>query len=338
MATCRGIDVSAYQGTQDWASLRKDGLVFAFAKASEGQHSRDGSFDKHIAGILKAGLVGGGYHFAWPNQDVKAEAANYISAVKPYAKQGFTHWLDLERYSDGRNYSGRSTAQIRTWAAAWIAAVQVTFPGQRVGIYTSASDLSAGHVPAGVPLWYPAYPWGAAAYSKAEAAAQPKPSGRAPLIWQFTSQPVDRSIAYLSEAAFRAWASGTTEEDSVALTTDDIAKVADAVVAKLLAGGGALENSDLDRIWERDVIPAARPPYNNSDYYAADGKTIANDTWTATYATQTTVEGVRETLARVKAVQTALTTGGLSAAEIQAAAEAGATAALAQLGDKLQED
>jgi len=337
MATCRGMDVSAYQGTQDWAALRKGGLVFAFAKASEGEHSRDAKFDTHIAGIIKAGLIPGGYHFAWPTQSAAAEAANYISAVRPYAKRGFTHWLDLERYSDGRNYGSRTAAQIKTWAAAWIAAVQAAFPGQRVGIYTSASDLTAGRVPAGVPLWYPAYPWGAAAYSKAETAAQPKPSGRAPLIWQFTSQPVDRSIAYLSEAALRAWAGGTTEEDSVALTTDDIAKVADAVVAKLLAGGGALENSDLDRVWQRDVIPAARPPYNNPDYYAADGKTLANDTWTATYATQTTVEGVRETLARVKDVQDALTAGGLSAAEVQAAAEAGARAALATLGDKLKE-
>ncbi|MFJ9382081.1 GH25 family lysozyme, partial [Streptomyces sp. NPDC101455] len=183
MATSRGMDVSAYQGTQDWAALKRDGLVFAFAKASEGQHSRDASFDKHIGGIIKAGLVPGGYHFAWPNQSAAAEAANYIAAVKPYAKKGsgFTHWLDLERYSDGRNYSGRSAAQIKAWAAAWIAAVQKAFPGQRVGIYTSASDLGAGHAPAGVPLWYPAYPWGAAAYSQAEAAAQPRPSGRAVL-------------------------------------------------------------------------------------------------------------------------------------------------------------
>ncbi|XUL90989.1 glycoside hydrolase family 25 protein [Streptomyces galilaeus] len=217
MATCRGIDVSAYQGTQDWDALRKAGVVFAFAKASEGEHSRDAKFHTHIAGILKAGLVGGAYHFAWPSQDVRAEAANYIGAVHPYARQGFTHWLDLERYSDGRNYAGQTAAEIRTWAAAWIAAVQAAFPGQRVGVYTSASDLAAGHVPAGVPLWYPGYPWGAAAFSKAEAAAQPKPSGRAPLIWQFTSQPVDRSIAYLSETALRAWAGGDTtkEEDPV---------------------------------------------------------------------------------------------------------------------------
>ncbi|MGI5441427.1 glycoside hydrolase family 25 protein [Streptomyces shenzhenensis] len=216
MATCRGMDVSAYQGTQNWAAHKSDGIVFAFAKASEGQHSRDAKFAGHITGIAKAGLVPGAYHFAWPNQDVAQEAANYIGAVKAYAKKGFTHWLDLERYADGRNYSGRSAAQIKAWATAWIAAVQAAFPGQRVGVYTSGDDLAAGRVPDGVPLWYPAYPWGAAPYSKAEAAARPEPSGRAPLIWQFTSQPVDRSIAYLSEAGLRAWAAGgTSEEDDM---------------------------------------------------------------------------------------------------------------------------
>lgn len=214
MATSRGMDVSAYQGTQDWAALRRGGVVFAFAKASEGVHSRDSRFDAHIAGILKAGLVGGAYHFAWPNQGAAGEASNYISAVRPYARPGFTHWLDLERYSDGRNYAGRSAAQIKAYVSAWMAAVQGAFPGQRVGVYTSASDLAAGHVPAGVPLWYPAYPGTRVdTYAEAEAATQPKPSGRSPLIWQFTSDPagaarVDQSIAYLSEAALRAWAGG----------------------------------------------------------------------------------------------------------------------------------
>ncbi|MGW4731854.1 glycoside hydrolase family 25 protein [Streptomyces shenzhenensis] len=212
--TCRGIDVSTYQGEQNWAAHKKAGVVFAFAKASEGMRSRDARFGMHIKGIKGAGLVPGAYHFAWPNQDVTAEAANYVDAVKPYAGRGFTHWLDLERYSDGRNYSGRSSAQIKAWATAWIAAVQKAFPGQRVGVYTSADDIAAGRAPDGVPLWYPAYPWGAATYERAEAAAQPKPSGRAPLIWQFTSQPLDRSIAYMSEAAFRAWAAGDTAHDA----------------------------------------------------------------------------------------------------------------------------
>ncbi|WP_394425548.1 glycoside hydrolase family 25 protein [Streptomyces sp. SGAir0957] len=238
MATCRGIDVSSYQGAQDWAAHAREGIVFAFAKASEGQQTHDARFATHIKGIKAAGLVPGAYHFAWPNQDAAREASNYISAVRPYAGKGFTHWLDLERYSDGRNYAGRTAAQIKAWVARWVALVQEAFPGQRVGIYTSGDDIAAGRVPAGLPLWYPAYPWGAAAYSRAEAAAQPKASGRTPLIWQFTSQPIDRSIAYLSASEFRAWAAGTdVEEDPLAgLSKQDI----------------------YDAVWKTDAVPAPK--------------------------------------------------------------------------------
>ncbi|GAA3717705.1 glycoside hydrolase family 25 protein [Streptomyces tremellae] len=216
-ATSRGVDVSAYQGVQDWAAHKSDGVVFAFAKASEGEHTHDTRFSTHINGIKKAGLVPGAYHFAWPNQPASVEAANYVSAVKSHAGKGFCHWLDLERYSDGRNYAGRSAAQIKAYVTDWIAAVRKAFPGQRVGVYTSGDDLAKGHVPAGVTLWYPAYTWGttAVSYAKAEAAPRPHPSGQAPLFWQFTSTPVDRSLCYLSATALRAWAAGTDSEDDM---------------------------------------------------------------------------------------------------------------------------
>ncbi|MFM9576769.1 GH25 family lysozyme [Streptomyces turgidiscabies] len=212
-STSRGLDVSAYQAAQNWPALKADGLTFAFAKATEGEKSRDARFATHIKGIKGAGLIAGAYHFAWPNQSATKEAANYVAAVKPYAGPGFLHWLDLEAYSDRRNYTGRTAAQIKAYAAAWIAAVQKAFPGQVVGIYTSASDIAAGHVPSSVPLWYPAYPWGAATYARAEAAARPKPSGRTVTFWQFTSTPLDRNIAYLSPSALRAWAQGDADDE-----------------------------------------------------------------------------------------------------------------------------
>jgi GH25 family lysozyme M1 (1,4-beta-N-acetylmuramidase) len=228
VTTCRGIDVSAYQGTQDWSARKAEGVVFAFAKASEGQHTHDTRFATHITGIKKAGLVPGAYHFSHPNQDVALEAANYISAVKPYAGTGFLHWLDLERLSDGSNYAGRSATQIRAWAATWMTLVQEAFPGQRVGIYTSADDIAAGRVPSGVTLWYPAYPGTAVdTYAEAEGHARPAPSGRSPLVWQFTSAPasgprMDLNICYLSEASLRAWAAGTEEDPMAGITKQDI--------------------------------------------------------------------------------------------------------------------
>jgi hypothetical protein len=56
-------------------------------------------------------------------------------------------------------------------------------------------------------------------------------------------------------------------------------------------------------VWSVDTLPAARPPYNNADYYKADGKTPNNVTWTAGYTQQAQVEGIRETLARVKGLE-----------------------------------
>jgi GH25 family lysozyme M1 (1,4-beta-N-acetylmuramidase) len=257
VTTSRGIDVSTYQGPQDWAARKAAGLAFAFAKASEGQHSRDDHFVSHITGIKAAGLVPGAYHFGWPTQDPAVEAANYIAAVKPYAGPGFVHWLDLERRSDGANYKGRSAAQIRAWAAKWLALVAAAFPGQRVGIYTSGDDLAKGHVPTGTTLWYPAYPGTSVdTYAEAEARARPKPSGWTPLIWQFTSNPatgpnLDLNLCYLSPAELRTWAGGTTpEEDPMA----------------------AISKQDIyDAVWKTDQIaaPADAPDIKTNPTWAA---------------------------------------------------------------------
>lgn len=318
MATSRGIDVSDYQSAQDWAAHKRDGISFAFAKASEGQHSRDSRFDSHIAGIIKAGLVPGAYHYAWPNQSAAAEAANYIAAVRPYARKGFVHWLDLERYSDGRNYAGRSAAQIRSYATAWIAAVAKAFPGQRVGIYTSGSDIAAGHVPAGVPLWYPAYPWGAAAYSRAEAAAQPRPSGRAPLIWQFTSQPIDRSICYLSESALRDWADGDDTEE------DDDMQLGDKVKLNPWVKKGWPKDEGLD-----DGAISVQTALGSGYAFARRASDNTSKILAQLGAQAATID---------KLVDVIGAGGGLTAAEVKAAAEAGAQAALAQLGETLTKE
>ena len=239
MDTCRGVDVSVYQSAQNWTARKDEGVVFAFVKASEGEHTHDPRFAQHITGAIAAGLVTGAYHFGWPNQDARTEAANYVAAVRPHARPGFVHWLDLERRSDGANYAGVTAAGIKAYATAWITAVQAAFPGQRVGVYTSGSDLAAGHAPAGVPLWYPAYPWkGAATYAQAEAHPRPAPSGRSPLFWQFTSTPLDRSICYLGESALRAWAAGT--ETDMPLTADEIAKIATASAKAVLTMDGVI--------------------------------------------------------------------------------------------------
>jgi len=123
---------------------------------------------------------------------------------------------------------------------------------------------------------------------------------------------------------------GPQEDDMP--TADEIAV---AVVNKLIAGGGVLEGSDLQHIWTADVVPAARPPYNNPDYYGADGKTPNNVTWSAGYTQQTQTEGIRETLARVKGLESAV--GAVDLTDQQIASLASAVAANPALAEQIAE-
>lgn len=222
-ATSRFIDVSSYQGAQDWKALAAGGLTGAQVKASEGEHTHDDHYRIHMDGILSVpSLLPQAYHYGWPTQDAHAEADNYLSAVgrDADAHAGFVHWLDLERRTDGANYAGRTSGQIRAWAEAWISRVRAAHPHQRVGCYTSAADIKAGRYPGNSDaLWYPAYPSGAMTYTQAEQRSRPNP-GVQPLFWQFTSTPIDRSICYMTPAALRTWAGAATtvRETDVQLT------------------------------------------------------------------------------------------------------------------------
>lgn len=271
-ATSRGIDVSSYQGAQDWKTLAAGGLTFVQVKASEGEHTHDTRYRAHMDGVLSvASLLPGAYHYGWPTQDPHAEADNYIEVVSSDADRhpGFVHWLDLERRTDGANYAGRSSAQIRAYAEAWITRVRAAHPRQRVGCYTSKDDIAAGRYPRNSDaLWYPAYPAGAMTYTQAEQRSRPAP-GVTPLLWQFTSTPVDRSICYMTPAQLRAWAGAITpEEDPLAgMTRQDI----------------------YDAVWRTDRAPAP-----------AGQATKGNPTWWAE-----TMD--RDTNERVRALQASLT-------------------------------
>lgn len=127
------------------------------------------------------------------------------------------------------------------------------------------------------------------------------------------------------------------KEDEVALTAEEITKIADAVFAKFAAGGGVLEGGDLTRVWGADVIPAATPPFNNDDYFAADGKTVANPTWSAKYTQHTQTMGIRETLAIAKELRARTSAVQLTDAQVAALADqvASSTALVELISEKV---
>ena len=59
----KGIDVSAYQGDIDWNILSKQGIVFAFIKATEGSSYVDERFKTNYENASKTDLKIGAYHF-----------------------------------------------------------------------------------------------------------------------------------------------------------------------------------------------------------------------------------------------------------------------------------
>ena len=97
---------------------------------------------------------------------------------------------------------------------------------------------------------------------------------------------------------------GDVEEADVALTQSDIDKVADAVVKKLLAGGGVLEGSDIERIFKTDGILAAppdSPTVKENPFW-----TLASHVQAQTTTARATAADVDQILAQVRANGTAL--------------------------------
>src|SRR5207253_8160106 len=62
-----GTDVSSYQSASlNWSSLKSNGIVFAWAKATEGLTVNDSDYTTFQANAKAAGVFIGSYHFAHP--------------------------------------------------------------------------------------------------------------------------------------------------------------------------------------------------------------------------------------------------------------------------------
>src|SRR6267142_4680754 len=61
--TTRGVDVSYYNGSIDWPTVKGAGYQFAFIRVSDGTSFHDPKFASYWAGAQAAGLVRGAYQF-----------------------------------------------------------------------------------------------------------------------------------------------------------------------------------------------------------------------------------------------------------------------------------
>ena len=68
----RGVDVSKYQGTIDFAKIKAAGTTYVFVKATEGITGVDPDYARNVAAARAAGLVVGSYHFYETDDDPSA--------------------------------------------------------------------------------------------------------------------------------------------------------------------------------------------------------------------------------------------------------------------------
>tara|TARA_B100000131_G_scaffold102069_1_gene99048 strand:+ start:1457 stop:2299 length:843 start_codon:yes stop_codon:yes gene_type:complete len=134
-----GIDVSAWNGNVDWASVKSGGVKYCWVKITEGQTHTNKPYKRNIQGCHDNNIVVGGYHFGRPDtgienglkKDAIAEAQHFLSKLQPLLKPGdLTPVLDVEagmKTDDQHNVD---------WSLAWLEYVESEL-GVKPMVYTA---------------------------------------------------------------------------------------------------------------------------------------------------------------------------------------------------------
>lgn len=139
-----GIDVSRYQGTINWTSVRNAGIRFAFAQATRGLTSPNANFVANMNNGKAAGVYMAAYHYAFPADSTPEVQADYFwNLAGPYIKadsKSLMPMLDMEVWS---GYTGATS--YTDWANKWCNRVISKAAAQGVSIkpiiYSSACSM-----------------------------------------------------------------------------------------------------------------------------------------------------------------------------------------------------
>lgn len=135
-ASLAGIDVSHYQGTINWSSVKSAGIKFAYIKATESTTYKDPAFSANYLHAYNAKVIRGAYHFARPGLSSGAAQATYFAGNGgAWSRDDLTlpGMLDLE----GGCY-GKSASAMRSWVLDFSSTYKEK-TGREVVIYTSPS-------------------------------------------------------------------------------------------------------------------------------------------------------------------------------------------------------
>ncbi len=149
----RGIDISHWQGTINWTSVRNSGIQFAFCKATEGTNYTDPTFATNWPAMRAAGIIRGAYHYGRPAADPAQQARRFYDTVRP--QRG-----DLQLVLDLEADDGLTPGQVGLWAKKFCVELK-RLCGRPGIIYTGFYFWrdEAGNSPNNYdfPLWLAAY-------------------------------------------------------------------------------------------------------------------------------------------------------------------------------------
>ncbi|NYJ73396.1 GH25 family lysozyme [Allobranchiibius huperziae] len=118
-----GVDVSAYQGSVAWGTLRAEGFQFAYVKATEGTNYTSSRFGSQYSGSYSSGMIRGAYHFALPNQSSGSYQADYfIAHGGGWSRDGRTlpGALDIEYNPYGSSCYGYGWSGMTSWIKSFV--------------------------------------------------------------------------------------------------------------------------------------------------------------------------------------------------------------------------
>jgi len=130
----RGIDISHYQRTIDWAKVKEAEIggypvEFAIVKATEGVRLKDSHYRNNIRQARRMNIIAGAYHFFIPGSDARTQALYYINNVE--LRKG-----DLPPILDVEKKGALSTQQLQNDVLVWLEMVEKHY-GVRPIIYAN---------------------------------------------------------------------------------------------------------------------------------------------------------------------------------------------------------
>ncbi len=124
-----GTDVSSFQPSINWTTVKNGGVVFAWAKATQGTGYVNPDFTSQESGATSVGIYIGAYHYAQPSSDpnitgansADSEAAHFWSVAGGYVKAGGGYLVPMLDWEDpaATNGAGFTVTQMSAWVNEW---------------------------------------------------------------------------------------------------------------------------------------------------------------------------------------------------------------------------